>query len=96
VNRNTGFAPDAYDFFNRTKQANCVRAFSALVVRPSGLVRIRGETEAYGGYEFFVPADGDLLAVEFFDPRTRGYAVVYPSVTSVTRQFLPRPVLVLL
>lgn len=53
--------------------------FRAVVDRPDGLFSIRGETEAFGAYQFFVPQDGLLLHIEFYDPRAGTYAIVFPN-----------------
>ncbi|MBX3744059.1 MAG: Ig-like domain-containing protein [Verrucomicrobiae bacterium] len=53
--------------------------FRAVVDRPEGLFSIRGETEAFGAYQFFVPQDGLLLHIEFYDPRAGTYAIVFPN-----------------
>lgn len=53
--------------------------YVATVARPEGLMWLRGTTGPYGAYEFFVPADGTVLIVEFLDPKTGWWGAVYPS-----------------
>ncbi|MCI0540529.1 MAG: hypothetical protein L0Z50_35460, partial [Verrucomicrobiales bacterium] len=52
--------------------------YAAEVLRPGGLFYLRGETEPYGQYGLFVPRDGTLLSVHFYDPKTKTYDVIFP------------------
>lgn len=45
--------------------------YVAHVSRASGPLEIRGETGPYGQFEFFLPADGVLLSMDFYDPKTK-------------------------
>jgi hypothetical protein len=44
----------------------------------NGLFYIRGETGPFGQYQLFVPRDGTLLSVDFYDPRTKRHGLVFP------------------
>jgi hypothetical protein len=52
--------------------------YAAMILRPSGPMIIRGQTEPFGQYQLFVPRDGRLLSVRFYDPFTKSSAIVYP------------------
>jgi hypothetical protein len=52
--------------------------YEAEVLRPSGYLYLRGETQPLGQYSLFVPRDGRLLCVRFYDPRTKQYGIVFP------------------
>src|SRR5262249_37300175 len=64
--------------------------FAAKVLRPSGLFTMRGETEPFGQYSLFLPPDGTLLYVSFFDPKTKMFAVITPNVSPNAQFALPR------
>ena len=52
--------------------------YAALITRPSGALVLRGQTEPFGQYSIFVPRDGTLQSVDFYDPKTKRYGRVYP------------------
>jgi hypothetical protein len=58
-------------------------AYVAEVLRPSGLLQLRGEADAFGQYSLFVPRDGRLLFVSFYDARTKSSGRVYPRKPNV-------------
>ncbi|MEO8428278.1 MAG: Ig-like domain-containing protein, partial [Verrucomicrobiota bacterium] len=47
--------------------------YVADILRPNGLLYLRGETAPFGQYSVFVPRDGRLLSVSFYDPHTEGF-----------------------
>src|SRR5204862_2635 len=54
-------------------------SYVATIRRASGeLLRLRGLTEAYGAYTLFAPRDGSLLTIEFYDPQTHSYDLIFP------------------
>jgi hypothetical protein len=65
--------------------------YVASIIRPNGdeLV-LRGETQPYGQYSLFVPADGELLDVVFYDPITKGAAIISPYLSPNLPYDLPR------
>jgi hypothetical protein len=52
--------------------------YAAEIQRPGGVIYLRGQTEPYGQYELFVPRDGQLISVRFYDPQTQSYALIFP------------------
>ncbi|MBI3416827.1 MAG: Ig-like domain-containing protein [Verrucomicrobia bacterium] len=64
--------------------------YSALVSRPKGLFTIRGQTEPFGQYTLFLPPDGTLLEVSFYDPKTKQYGLITPNLSPKARYPLPR------
>jgi len=64
--------------------------YAANIARPSGDVVLRGETQPYGQYTLFVPADGELLDVVFYDPITKGIAIISPYLSPNLPYNLPR------
>jgi hypothetical protein len=64
--------------------------YMAVVQREGQTVFLRGKTGVYGQYELFVPRDGTLLYVSFFDPMTNSYGISYPYLSPNTRYRLPR------
>ncbi len=64
--------------------------YAATLLRPSGLMVQRGLTQAYGQYQIFVPSDGVLLWVTFYDPITHGYTKISPRRLALSRYQLPR------
>ncbi|MFN8439947.1 MAG: Ig-like domain-containing protein [Caldilineaceae bacterium] len=63
--------------------------YMAEIMRPNGPLRIRGKTEANGQYSIFVPRDGQLLYVSFYDPQTNAWGVAYPRVNPNAPYELP-------
>lgn len=53
--------------------------YAAAVLRSNEVFFLRGYTAAFAQYSLFVPRDGMLLDVTFYDPRTKKYGVVYPN-----------------
>ena len=68
--------------------------YTARISRPSGRFFLRGETGPYGQYTLFVPRDGVLLDVSFFDPRTKRIGMVMPNLSTNLPYQLPRFTLV--
>ena len=64
--------------------------YVATIIRPSGLFYLRGMTQAYGNYSLFVPRDGRLVSVQFYDSRTQTYGIIYPRATASLARQLPR------
>ncbi|MCL4177578.1 MAG: Ig-like domain-containing protein [Verrucomicrobia bacterium] len=64
--------------------------YAARVARPSGLLTLRGETAPLGQYSLFLPADGILQEVSFYDPRTAEFGIVVPNLSPQARYALPR------
>jgi len=58
--------------------------YVAVVGRPTGNMFLRGQTLPYGQYTLFIPRNGNLVFVAFYDPLTKTYGVVLPRVTSTT------------
>lgn len=67
--------------------------YAAHVLRPSGDFYIRGQTEALLNYEIFVPADGLLVGVDFYDPVGNRVGHVIPHYGSEATYPLPRVLL---
>jgi hypothetical protein len=68
--------------------------FAAEILRANGPLRLRGETQAFGQYTLFVPRDGTLAFVSFYDPRTKRYGLVFPNERPDAPFRLPRVTLV--
>lgn len=64
--------------------------FMAEIQRPSGIERIRGNTISGGQYQYFVPSDGTLVAIAFYDPRTNSAGFVVPNRRPEAQFPLPR------
>src|SRR5262249_13250461 len=64
--------------------------FAAKIFRPSGPLIIRGETGPLGQYQIFVPRDGVLQHVSFYDPKTDRYGWIAPILNPRARFQLPR------
>ncbi|RKX35377.1 MAG: hypothetical protein DRP71_03680 [Verrucomicrobia bacterium] len=64
--------------------------YAATISRPSGDLVLRGETQPYGQYTLFVPGDGVLLDVVFYDPITKGLAIISPYLSPNVPYDLPR------
>jgi hypothetical protein len=65
--------------------------YAATIARPSGeFLVLRGETQPYGQYTLFVPADGELLDVVFYDPVTKRFAIITPYLSPNVPYNLPR------
>jgi hypothetical protein len=67
--------------------------YAARVVRPNGQLVLRGETGPFGQYSLFVPRDGSLLDVSFYDPRTKRSGLITPNLSPNAPYRLPRFVL---
>src|SRR5262249_6899306 len=52
--------------------------YMATVLRNGALFYLRGQTLPFGDYSLFVPRDGKLLTVDFYDPKTKTYASIFP------------------
>ncbi|MEO8429176.1 MAG: Ig-like domain-containing protein, partial [Verrucomicrobiota bacterium] len=64
--------------------------YAATVFRPGGLFTLRGETDPFGQYSLFVPRDGTLLNVSFYDHRTKNFGIITPNLSPNARFRLPR------
>lgn len=64
--------------------------YRARILRPTGVLDLRGETEPYGQYTLFVPPDGELLNVRFYDPKTKTAGLITPNLSPQARYALPR------
>jgi len=64
--------------------------YLAEVHRPSGSLQLRGWTEPYGQYSLFLPRDGELQYVSFYDPQTQMYGQVSPHQRPDAPYRLPR------
>ncbi len=64
--------------------------YAAVVARPNGRFILRGETGPFGQYSLFVPRDGTVLVVSFYDPRTKGFGIITPNLSPNARFRLPR------
>jgi hypothetical protein len=64
--------------------------YAAKIERSDELVTLRGATEPLGQYTLFVPPDGTLLNVSFYDPQTGEFGIITPNLNPNTRYALPR------
>ncbi|MBI2928565.1 MAG: Ig-like domain-containing protein [Verrucomicrobia bacterium] len=64
--------------------------YLAEIRRPSGLIELRNHTQPYGQYTLFVPRDGEILSISFYDSKRRAYGTVFPELTPEVRFTLPR------
>ena len=64
--------------------------YVATVARPIGLYQLRGQTEPFGQYEIFLPADGTLVNVTFYDPKTKTVGIITPNLSPNAPHRLPR------
>ena len=64
--------------------------FAAEIDRPSGSFTLRGETRPSGQYSLFVPRDGQLQHVTFYDPRTKRAGIAFPRRSASARYRMPR------
>ncbi|MCI0540732.1 MAG: hypothetical protein L0Z50_36500 [Verrucomicrobiales bacterium] len=79
---------DRPEFFNGN-EPNYPVDYVAEIERPSGVFYIRGKTRPRGQYTLFVPRGAVVNFVRFYDPRTKGYAVITPFVSPSSRYPLP-------
>ncbi|MEO8425691.1 MAG: hypothetical protein ABI651_01130 [Verrucomicrobiota bacterium] len=68
--------------------------YVATILRPSGPFYIRGETKPYGQYSIFVPRDGLLVGVDFYDPVRARTSHIIPDFRPEAVYALPRFTLV--
>jgi hypothetical protein len=52
--------------------------YLAVVNRPSGSFELRGMTGPFGQYQIFLPRDGQLEEVSFYDPKNQTVGQLYP------------------
>lgn len=64
--------------------------YVATGLRPGGPFTIRGVTGPFGQYSLFVPRDGTLLHVSFYDSRTKEFGLIRPNPSPNARYRLPR------
>jgi uncharacterized repeat protein (TIGR01451 family) len=64
--------------------------YMAEIQRPSVKLRLRGQTLPNGQYTLFVPRDGSLTSISFYDPRTKSFGIEFPRVTPNLRYRIPR------
>jgi hypothetical protein len=67
--------------------------YAAHILRPSGDFYIRGNTEAFLNYQIFVPRDGLLVAVDFYDPVRNRLGHIVPDYRPEAEYGLPRVLL---
>ena len=67
--------------------------YVATIQRPGGTFYLRGETDPFGQYALFVPDDGTLQHVSFYDPRTNRYSLITPRLRPNALYRLPRFIL---
>ncbi len=53
--------------------------YAATIYRKGGPLILRGQTGPFGQYSLFIPRDGELYDVSFYDPRTHRYAIITPN-----------------
>ncbi|HEV2851265.1 MAG TPA: SdrD B-like domain-containing protein [Thermoanaerobaculia bacterium] len=63
--------------------------YAAQIQRPSGQLVLRGSTGPSGQYVLFIPRDGVLQYVSFYDSRTKSYGVLTPHVRPNVQYDLP-------
>lgn len=63
--------------------------YAAEIQRGTGTIVFRGATEPFGQYLVFVPPDGTLVSVSFYDPHSKGYARIIPNVRPEAPYALP-------
>jgi hypothetical protein len=64
--------------------------YMARVTRPGGTLELRGMTGPFGQYSLFIPRDGRLDEVSFYDPKTRSFGHVHPYLLPQLLGRLPR------
>lgn len=64
--------------------------FRADIMRPNGVLIVRGETEPLGQYDLFVPGDSTVQRIEFYDPSTDQYGVITPNLRAGAVYEFPR------
>jgi len=64
--------------------------YMARVNRPGGTLELRGMTEPFGRYQIFVPRDGQLEQVSFYDPKNQTFGLVHPFLVPELPRRLPR------
>src|SRR5262249_8423393 len=52
---------------------------AAHILRPSGEEILRGETEPFANYSIFVPRDGLVTRIDFYDPATKEFGQITPD-----------------
>ncbi|MCI0536818.1 MAG: Ig-like domain-containing protein, partial [Verrucomicrobiales bacterium] len=69
--------------------SNGVR-YAAHILRPDGEFVLRGETATRGQYQLFIPRDGVLQTIEFYDVLTKRFGQIVPDQARVSGGALPR------
>ncbi|MBI3415185.1 MAG: Ig-like domain-containing protein [Verrucomicrobia bacterium] len=64
--------------------------YAARIARLGGQFILRGETGPFGQYSLFVPRDGTLLYVSFYDARTKQFGLITPYLSPNAEFRLPR------
>ena len=65
--------------------------YMAHIIRADGSgLQVRGQTAADGQYSVFVPRDGTLVHVSFYDPKTNTWGQVHPRRRPADQYRLPR------
>lgn len=64
--------------------------YLAEIYLPTSVLRLRGETSAFGQYTLFVPQNGTIVFVSFYDTRANEWGGVYPRVRPDAPFLLPR------
>ncbi len=65
-------------------------SYEAEIERPDGILRLRGKTDPLAQYAIFVPRDGQLRSVNFFDPMESTLGVAFPRLSAQARYDLQR------
>lgn len=64
--------------------------YEATILSPTRTLVLRGETGPLGQYSLMVRRGGTLLDVKFYDPKTKGFALITPNLSQNARFRLPR------
>ena len=59
--------------------------YVAEIQRSSDIFVVRGQTESFGQYSLFVPRDGSIRYVSFYDPQTNEVGVALPTLSPDAR-----------
>jgi hypothetical protein len=64
--------------------------YAAVIERPAETLVLRGQTRSFGQYTLFVPRDGIVRLVHFYDPQTDRYGIATPNLHPRARYQLSR------
>ncbi len=66
--------------------------YLAEIARADGtILDLRGETGPFASYELYVPSDGEIMIVAFYDPLTKRFGSVHPILSLRLPFTLPHP-----